>query len=75
MTSDGGSEPSRRLGPAPRAELLHVLIVPDFDRADAIGSYLGNPKTRTFAQLLIDCEEDRAARAVVFGLLAEMERN
>jgi len=76
MTSDGGSEPSRRLGPAPRAELLHVLILPDFDCADAIGSYYwGNPKTRTFAELLIDCEEDRAARAVVFGLLAEMERN
>ena len=27
------------LGPAPRAELLHVLMLPDFDRADAIGSY------------------------------------
>jgi hypothetical protein len=25
------------LGPAPRAELLHVLMLPDFDRADAIG--------------------------------------
>jgi hypothetical protein len=47
------------LGPAPRAELLHVLMLPDFDRADAIGSYWGNPKTRTFAELLIDCEEDR----------------
>jgi hypothetical protein len=34
------------LGPAPRAELLHVLRLPDFDRADAIGSYWGNPKTR-----------------------------
>ena len=33
------------LGPAPRAELLHVLMLPDFDRADAIGSYWGNPKT------------------------------
>jgi hypothetical protein len=42
------------LGPAPRAELLHVLMLPDFDRADAIGSYWGNPKTRTFAELLID---------------------
>jgi hypothetical protein len=39
------------LGPAPRAELLHVLMLPDFDRADAIGSYWGNPKTRTFAEL------------------------
>ena len=36
------------LGPAPRAELLHVLMLPDFDRADAIGFYWGNPKTRTF---------------------------
>jgi hypothetical protein len=50
-------------------------MLPDFDRADAIGSYWGNPKTRTFAEILIDCEEDRTARAVVFGLLAEMERN
>ena len=30
--------------------------------------------TRTFAELLIDLEQDKAARAVVFGLLAEMER-
>jgi hypothetical protein len=28
----------------------------------------------TFGELLIDCEEDKAARAVVFGLLTEMER-
>jgi hypothetical protein len=27
------------LGPAPRAELLHVLLLPDFDRADRIGPY------------------------------------
>jgi hypothetical protein len=55
------------LGAAPRAELLHVLTLPDFDRADAIGSYWGNPKTRTFAELLIDCEEDRTLRAVRSG--------
>ena len=34
-----GSEASRTHGPAPRAELLHVLMLPDFDRADRIGSY------------------------------------
>jgi hypothetical protein len=47
------------LGPAPRAELLHVLMLPDFDRADRIGEFWGYPQSRTFAELLIDCEEDR----------------
>lgn len=42
------------LGPAPRAELLRDLMLPDFDRAERIGSYWGSPKTRTFAELLID---------------------
>jgi hypothetical protein len=46
----------------------------DFDRADAIGTFWGHPQTRTFGELLIDLEEDKAARAVVFGLLREMER-
>lgn len=59
------------LGPAPRAELPHVLMFPDFERADAIGSYWGNPATRTFADLLIDCEEDRSLRAVLVGMLRE----
>jgi hypothetical protein len=27
-------------------------MLPDFDRADAIGSYCGNAKTRSFAELL-----------------------
>jgi hypothetical protein len=27
------------LGPAPRAELLHVLMHPDFERADRIGEF------------------------------------
>jgi hypothetical protein len=54
--------------------LLHVLVLPDFDRADRIGEFWGHPETRTFAELLIDLEEDKAARAVVFGLLREMER-
>jgi hypothetical protein len=59
------------LSPAPRAELLHVLTLPDFDRADRIGEFWGNPRTRTFAELLIDCEEDRVLRAVLVGMLRD----
>jgi hypothetical protein len=32
------------LGPAPRAELLHVLMLPDFERADRIGEFWGYPQ-------------------------------
>ena len=32
------------------------------------------PRDCTFAELLIDLEEDEAARAVVFGLLADRDR-
>jgi hypothetical protein len=62
------------LPPAARAELLHVLRLPDFDRAKRIGEFWGHPETRTFGELLIDLEEDKAALAVVFRLLAETER-
>jgi hypothetical protein len=34
------------LPPAARAELLHVLMLPDFERADRIGEFYGNPKSR-----------------------------
>jgi hypothetical protein len=32
-------------GPAPRAELLHVLMLPDFERADRIGEFWGHPES------------------------------
>ncbi len=50
------------LGPAPRAELLHVLMFPTSSAPTRSDSYWGNPKTRTFAELLIDCEQDRTLR-------------
>jgi hypothetical protein len=62
------------LPPAARAELPHVLLLPDFDRAGRIGAYYGNPATRTFAELLIDREEDRTLRAVLVGTLREAWR-
>ena len=47
---------------AARAELLHVLMLPDLDRVGAIQPYWGSPATRNFRELLIDCEEDRDGR-------------
>jgi hypothetical protein len=38
------------LGPAPRAELLHVLMLPDFERADRIGEFWSYPQSRAFAE-------------------------
>jgi hypothetical protein len=55
------------LGQAPRAELLHVLMLPDFERAHRIREFWGYPESRTFAELLIDCEEDRTLRAKARG--------
>jgi hypothetical protein len=60
--------------PAARTELLHVLMLPDFERADRIGEFWSYPQSRAFAELLIDCKEDRTLRAVLVGILRDMER-
>jgi hypothetical protein len=44
---------------------------PTSTRAARIGQFYSDPRTRTFADLLIDLEEDRAARAMVVGMLRE----
>src|SRR4029450_623981 len=51
------NEPERRpqerleaLGPAPRPELLHVLMLPDFDSADRIGELWDYPESRALAE-------------------------
>lgn len=54
--------------------LLHVLRLPDFDRAERSGEFWAHRGGARFGELSIDLEEDKAARAVVFGLLREMER-
>ena len=35
----------KAMPPAARAELLYVLMLPDFERAGRIGEFYGNPKT------------------------------
>ena len=36
-------------------------MLPDLERAE-IGEFWGYPQSRAFAELLIDCEKDRALR-------------
>jgi hypothetical protein len=57
-----------------RAELLHVLRLPDLDRAERIGEFWSHPQSRAFAELLIGCEDDLTLRAALVGMLREVNR-
>jgi hypothetical protein len=47
-------------------------MLPDLERAERIGEFWSYPKSRAFADLLIDCEGDRTLRAVLVGMLREI---
>ena len=66
------------LGPAPRAELLHVLMLPDFERAYRIGEFWATPRAAPSPSSWIDCEEDRtlpggARRDAAGGLTSPLD--
>ncbi len=58
-----------------RGAFLSVLRMPSWERADVIEKIYGSGRLREFSELLMDLEDDRYARTVVLGLLAELERD
>jgi len=47
---------------------------PDLERVKRIGEFWSYPQSRAFAELLINCEENRTLRAVLVGMLREGDR-
>ena len=68
-TERGFRERIDALGPEVRALLLNVLNLADEDRVARIGELWADERTRLFAELLIDVEEDIAVRAFVISEL------
>ena len=62
------------LGPTARAELVRVLTMSRGKRARRIGALYQVPMLQKSAELLMDIEDDPAARAVVLAELRIMER-
>jgi hypothetical protein len=62
------------LGPDARVELLRILDLTEVDRAAQIGRSYANVRLQTMAELLMDIEDDPAARAIVMTELRIMNR-
>ena len=62
------------LDPDARVELLRVLELTNRERADQIARFFADPRLQTMGVLLIDLEEDPAARAIVITELRIMTR-
>lgn len=57
------------LDPSVRAEMLRVITLPQPERAAEIGRRHSDPRTRNWAELLMDLEEDEFSRAAMIDLL------
>jgi hypothetical protein len=61
-------------GPAPLAELLHALMLPESEGAARIGGNGSAASIARLAELFEDAQRDPALRAALVGILREMER-
>jgi hypothetical protein len=53
--------------------LLGILRMPSWERADVIGKLYGSGRAKQLSEFLMDLEDDRYARTVVMGILAEIK--